>query len=92
MYVISEIKDKAYKNLIEYAYTKCDAVMFVIRKDLYTKEKDKNIINNFNNMISSISKLNDYLLKKEMVEIGFILKSGLMMICFKYIFINLIWN
>lgn len=64
MYVISEIKGKEYKKLIEYAYTKCDAVMFVIRKDLYAKEKDKNIINNFNNMINSTSKLNDYLLKK----------------------------
>lgn len=64
MYVISEIKDKVYKDLIDYAFTKCDAVMFVIRKDLYIKEKSKDVINNFNKMINFTSKLNEYLLKK----------------------------
>jgi hypothetical protein len=31
--VVENFKDRAYHNLIEYAYNKCDAIMFVFRQD-----------------------------------------------------------
>ncbi len=54
MYVIREIKGKIYRNLIEYSSTQCDAVMFIVRKDLYLKNlkefrKFSNLMDNFNN-------------------------------------------
>lgn len=43
MIVVREIKDEVYQNLIEYAYKKCDAVMFVIRKDIYVNDPIKSV-------------------------------------------------
>lgn len=52
MYVTSEIKGEVYKNLIEYAYDKCDAVMFVFRRDGFSQED----ILKLNNLLNQIKK------------------------------------
>ena len=38
MVVTNEINDEIYEALINYAFQKCDAVMFVVRRDIYIND------------------------------------------------------
>lgn len=60
MFVINDVNGKEYENLIEYAFRKCDAVMFVFRKDGFNDEEKKQLdINKLNLQ----NKLNNSFLK-----------------------------
>lgn len=67
MLVEKKIQGPIYKNLINYAYTKCDAVMFIVRKDIYINEirTDNDSLNILQkNMKKYVEDINKYLLKK----------------------------
>lgn len=46
------IKNKQYELLMRYAFQKCDAIMFVFRKDGFSKEKLQQLDKTYNNTIS----------------------------------------
>lgn len=66
MYVISPVEGKTYEKLIDYAGKKCDAVMFVIRRDLYINELriDNNSLDELKkNMKKYTTEIKNHLLK-----------------------------
>lgn len=52
MLIKGDVKGKAYKDLIDYAFKKCDAAMFVIRKDMYINKHriDNQSLNELKNL------------------------------------------
>lgn len=51
-FINKEPKGKEYRNLIEYALSKSDAVMFVVRRDRYIYCKDYEIIKSISNILN----------------------------------------
>lgn len=60
MFITNNIENEIYEKFIDYAFNKCDAVMFISRKDGFREEQIKEL----DNTISTLkSKLSDSFLK-----------------------------
>ncbi len=60
MMIINEIKNEVYKKLIDYAFEKCDAIMFVFRRDGFNQQEILELENNLKHLKNLLS---DSLLK-----------------------------
>lgn len=55
MVVTNDIKDDVYKKLINYVFEKCDAVMFIFRKDGFDKQNILQLNNSLNQIKKELS-------------------------------------
>ena len=57
MLVENVIENEVYEKLMDYAFKKCDAVMFIFRKDMYSTDLSRNQLNILN---KKMTELKDY--------------------------------
>lgn len=65
MFVENVIENEIYEKLMDYAFKKCDAVMFIFRKDMYSTDLSRNQLNILNKKMTELK----YYFKDDILKI-----------------------